>query len=236
MPSEQHSAVLCMPFKFDNPDGLPAVPVLPQTLLLLDLEAQKRCVDLRTMTELVLGDMGATVQIFRLARFEYGDAKARPNRIEGCIADLGVDCCMDAMSTQSGAGHGYSSAIADTWAHSREIAQYSRLIAEEMPDVNPDEAYLVGLMHTIGLLPSILRWSGGESHAFNPALTGYTMADAWSLPRSVVEFFTELQFGGRPTCWTEIVQGAHQRAFRSSINCPFEMGIRPLLYKDVRGC
>jgi hypothetical protein len=233
MPNEPNADVLFMPLRVNSRIGLQSAPVLRETLLLLEFEVQKPCVDLRLMSELVLGDVGATIQVFRLARREYGVAKARPNRIEDCIADLGVDHCMDAISELTVGSDRRDSVLADTWSHAREIAQHARLIAEEMPDVNPEDAHLVGLMHAIGMLPSVVGWTGSETELQDPVLIGLTMADQWSLPRPVMEFFEELRFGGSLRPWCEIIQAAHQRATRSSINCPFEKGIRPLLYKNL---
>jgi hypothetical protein len=233
MTRDASSVVHFIPARANGRIGLQPVPVLPETLLLLELEVQRPCVDLRQMSELVLGDVGATIQVFRLARREYGVAKTRPNRIEDCIADLGLDRCMEAISELTVAGERRGGALAETWSHSREIAQYSRVVAEEMPDVNPEDAYLVGLMHSIGMLPSILKWAGSEASLTDTSLIGLTMADEWSLPRPVLEFFSEMQFGGSLHPWEQIIQAAHQRAIRSSINCPFEKGIRPLLYKDL---
>ena len=51
-------------------------------------------------------------------------------------------------------------ALADTLT--RPTMRDQELIAEDMPDVNPEEAYMVGLTHAIGLLPSVLGWDGDE--------------------------------------------------------------------------
>jgi hypothetical protein len=89
------------PWQFDFSDDLPAIPVLPETLLLLDLEAQERSVDLKRVAELVLSDLGATLQILRLAGREHACAEFRPSRIEDCIVDLGVDVCLQALSAHT---------------------------------------------------------------------------------------------------------------------------------------
>jgi HD-like signal output (HDOD) protein len=209
---------------------LPGVPVLPATLLLLDLEVQEPCVDLRLISQLVLSDLGATVQILQLAGREYGNAEGCPTRIEDCISDLGLHACMEALSAETVAHDSRYKAIVETWAHSREIAQYSNLIAEEMPEVNPGEAYLVGLFHAIGSLPAVLGWDGSKTEAVDSALLGLKLAQKWSLPHFVLEFF-ETHMTGCQTLWSEILRTAHRRASRSSIDCPFSNDIRPLLLR-----
>ena len=209
---------------------LPDIPVLPKTLLCLELMAQGACVDLREMTQLVLGDLGATLQILRLAGREYGDEEGRPVRMEDCIVDLGLEACLKAVSTQMATDDGPHHAIAKFWDHCREIAQQSRLLAEEMPEVNPGEAYLVGLLHAIGLLPKLLGWR--EPGGADGALAGLRLATRWSLPPCATEFFGEMHRNGYAACWSWVVRKAHQRAKRSRARCPFAQCFRPHLLRD----
>jgi hypothetical protein len=219
------SATKLQPWQVKLAYDLQDVPILPETLLRLELEVQQSCVDLRAMSQLVLNDLGATLQILRLAGHEYGNAEDRPTRIEDCIADLGLYACMEAVAARALARDSRPQAIRETWAHSREIAHHAKLVAEEMPDVNPDEAYLVGLLHGIGSLPAILGWQGGEGENADAGLAGLEMAKKWSLPRVVVEFFSEIHLAGCVSRWPEIVRSAHQRASKSPIDCPFDEGV-----------
>jgi hypothetical protein len=221
------------PWEFEIANDLPDVPVLPETLLRLELEAQERCVDLRGMSEVVLSDLGATVQILRLSALECSNTEHRLTRIEDCISDLGLSACLQAVSAETVARDHRYQAIAETWAHSREIAQYSRLAAEDTADVNPDEAYLVGLLHTIGLLPHVLGWSGGVSRSMDAAYAGFQMARQWSLPQFAVEYFREIYADGSATPWPEIVHKAHRAASGTSSLCPLEKRTRPQLYRAV---
>lgn len=228
-----NQVVEMQPLQIEFAHHLPDVPVQPETLLLIDLEIQESSVDLRAVSQLVLNDLGATVQILRLAALEYGNAEGCPTRIEDCISDLGLAACMEAVSARTVAHDFRHRAIAETWAHSREIAHYSKLIAEETPEVNPDEAYLVGLFHAIGLLPSVLGWDGSETSATDYSLMGFKLARKWSLPRFVVEYFRESQMAGYQTLWPEIVQKAHWRASRPSIQGPYLNDLHPQLLHVV---
>jgi len=218
------------PWQVDFSDDLPNIPVLPATLLSLDLEIQERSIDLRAVSHLILSDLGATLQILRLAGREYACAEFRPCRIEDCIADLGIHVCMEAVSAQAMARAYGHSAVAETWAHSREIALHSRQIAEELPDANPDEAYLAGLLHTIGLLPAVLGWASSKHGVSDFALAGFKLAKKWSLAPFVVKFLSEMHEDRCTTPLPEIVQEAHRRASRSAIHCPMEQDLRPHLY------
>jgi hypothetical protein len=211
----------------------PAIPIMQETLLLLDLVVQEPSVDLREMSKLVLDDLGATLQILRLAGSEYGNFKDRPLRIEDCISGLGVQACMQAVSEEKAARHGRQRDIAEMWAHSREIAQFSRQIATNLPETDPEQAYLVGLLHLIGYLPSVLGWDDSRKDPASEALNGLHIAKRWSLPYFVQQFFSESQSVGSESVWSEIVRSAHHRATRSSVKCSFDPEFRPILIQDM---
>jgi hypothetical protein len=217
------------PWQFDYSDDLPAIPVLPETLLLLDLEVQERSIDLRRVTELVLSDLGATLQILRLAGREHACAEFRPLRIEDCIADLGIDACLDALSAHTVSRHAGQGEIAETWKHCREIATRAKQIAEESQDVDPGEAYLTGLLHAIGLLPAVLGWAASRHGVSDFSLTGFKLAKKWSLAPFVVKFLGEVNEEQCTTSLPEIVREAHRRADRSTIQCPLDQGFGPIL-------
>ena len=210
---------------------LPAVPVLPETLLRLDLEIQESSVDLGAVTQLVLNDLGATVQIFRLAGREYG--QGRPMRIEDCISVLGVSACMEAISVETIAHDYRYNAVTATWAHSQEIARCAKVVAEQIPDANPDEAYLVGLFHSIALLPPVLGWYGTQGKTIDLANAGFQIATKWALPRFAIEYFDETRQDQSASPWAEIVSKAHRFAHKSSIPCPLEHRFRPQIYRAV---
>jgi HDOD domain len=212
---------------------MPEIPVLSETLLRLDLEIQEPCVDLCVISDAVLNDLGATLQILRLAGREYGHAKTRPTRIEDCIADLGLRACMGAVSVQTVLRARRHEDIGAIWAHSREIAHYAKLVAEEMPRVNPDEAYLVGLLHEVGSLPDVLGWNKKKSGAANTAHVGFGLVNRWALPDFVLQFFSELHRGGRETYWSEIMRCAHRRASRCSFDRIVPQGTGPVLLRRI---
>jgi len=187
------------------------VPVLAETLLRLHLESQERSVDLRKVSELVLGDLGATIQVLRLANRESGGAGG-PMRIEDCIADIGIHQCLSEMSVGTALLDRQREVTAKLWKHSKAIGTYSKLIAEQMSDMYPEHAYLVGLLHAIRWLPAILGWRArvplgplGESAQLH-------IAKLLSLPGTVLELLSEDRPGGSRVRWSDILKMAHQLA------------------------
>jgi hypothetical protein len=201
-------------------DSLPDVPALPETLLTMEFQLQENSVDLRGFTEVVLGDLGATLQIFRLAGQEYGSAEDCPMRIEDCISDLGLTACLNAAASGTLVRGAQQRANFEIWTHSREIAKHCKFLAEEMPgSINPDQAYIVGLLHAIGTLPDVLGWHWDDAPE-NQALSALKLAELWHLPRYVKDFFKENLMHGRNPRWSEFLAAAHQLAKVSWARCP----------------
>lgn len=192
---------------------LPAVPVLPATLLMMELSAQEDPVDLRQLSQAVLSDPGAALQILRKSGSEYSSSEARPARIEECISALGVQACLDVASRRPLSRGMDKQAILQLWEHSRDIAVYCRRVAEaEFEDVNSDEAHLIGLLHDLGAVPTILNWRPVIAAWGNPATAALRLAEKWLLPESVVAYFAERECRDEAGKWTAIVQRAHDCA------------------------
>jgi HD-like signal output (HDOD) protein len=197
----------------DQVRNLPDVPVLSETLLLMELKSRDRAVDLREISQLVLGDLGAMLQIMRLAADEDVSEDSRPTRIEDCISGLGLPACIEVMSRQTVKRRNRPAAIVETWTHAQRVAENCRYLAEEnIVTAHPDAAFMVGLFHTIGTLPEVLGWDWTTQFCDEPELMGLRMAEAWSLPHCVVEYFCELQSHSKPGRWRDTLHRAHRQA------------------------
>jgi hypothetical protein len=207
------AAPFCQLDSVDLVHNLPDVPVLSETLLLMELKSRDRAVDLREISQLVLGDLGAVLQIMRLAADEDVSEDSRPTRIEDCISGLGLPACIEAMSRQTVKRRNRPAAIVETWTHAQLVAENCRYLAEEnIVAATPDEAFMVGLFHTIGSLPEVLGWEWTTPFCDDPELMGLKMAEGWSLPHCVVEYFSERRSLSKPGRWREIVHRAHRQA------------------------
>lgn len=217
-------------FPGDPIDNFPNVPVLPETLLMMELRSHEFSVDLQEMSQLVLGDLGAVLQILRVAAREYEDAAERPTRIEDCISALGFQACLKAAAQQPILSDMRHSGVLELWSHAREVAQACRTVAAAAGGaIQPEEAYLVGLTHALGSLPDLLGWQrpGPGCKRWEHAAT--RLAAHWSLPPCVQEYSTAWDRSELDNPWVEIVRVAHRVARRSSQRCPLYLGLTPQL-------
>jgi HD-like signal output (HDOD) protein len=176
--------------------------------------AQDRWIEIAEVARIVRRDLGATIQILRMAGSASAASDIPSVRIEECIADLGLDVCIAGLSCRGS----NSGCVSSLWAHCREIAEQAALIAEETPEADPAEGYLVGLLHAIYAIPPLLGWTAAADGECDYALVGLALAEMWSLPSCIRDLFSARAGASNADPWRCMLSEAHRRAgasFRS---------------------
>jgi hypothetical protein len=161
----------------------PAVPVLPVTLAQLDLLLGKSTLDLEEISQLILTDIGATLQVFQSTYNSGASGTWRIHRISDCIVHLGKARMQRQLQTSLSAviaRHEYS--VRDLWDRSRATAELSQFLAQQVSGVSPDRAYLAGLFHEVARMPAALGWSSNRIELCDPFRLGCAMIKEWRLP------------------------------------------------------
>ena len=117
----------------EKTDLLDGVPVMSATVLGLEMLLHEPMIDLLKVSDLILSDVGATIQILRSIGREYPLATESPSRMCDCIASLDLGVWFGAMCAHTFACDREHSAATALWKHSRLIAQYAQLVAELAP-------------------------------------------------------------------------------------------------------
>ena len=185
------------------------VPVMPATVLGLEMLLYEPCIDLRKASELVLSDVGATIQILRLIDQEYEFAAERPSRMGECIASLDAGAWFGAVSARTFACDREHSATTAVWKHCRSVAQYAQLIAESLDGIPPEDAYLVGLLHEIEAIGTVLGWPNGSPGARDP---GDLCAIEGVLPLFALSAMQSVNDSCPSSTWKLILSAAHELA------------------------
>lgn len=185
----------------ETADRWNAVPVLPSTVLGLELLLNEPVIDLRQTAELILSDLGATLHTLRMAGFD--DAL----RVEDCLAALEFSAWFETLSARRMELGRERLKAAQCWRHAVEIARYARFVAESMEHVAPDTAYLVGLFHELDQLPRVLGWT---------SLVG--AADD-ALPKGLTGLLEEAR-DAKDSPWKYVVEAAHQLTCSQPSFCP----------------
>ncbi len=203
-----------------------SAPTLLATRLQLELLLGNRSgsVDLREAAGVILNDLGATLEVFRLAGEECcanSDGTGAASRLEDCLASLGTEVWMDAVCANAVERiAGAPAKLADLtvfWEHARSVAYSCWLLAEDEEGVCPEEAYLVGLLHDAGQMPELLGWVpaqfGGAGVLWTAPMLSL-LAQHWRLP----QYLEKVVAGpGVPSRWTRLLEAAHAWSRRDAL-------------------
>ena len=183
-------------------DPLPNVPAMVGTKLQLELLLQESLVDLSAVSEVILSDAGATLQVLRLIGEEYPEEEGRPTRIEDCIVSLNSERWYEAICASS---IPQESEVLIEWQHCRRVAQCAKELAQCVEGFSPEEAYVVGLLYELGKFPHLLGWNrSGDSSGEHRAL-GVMLADYWHLPGYLLSAIQDEQEAVPCSRWSELL-------------------------------
>jgi hypothetical protein len=185
-------------------DLLDDVPAMSATVLGLEILLHEPVIDLRMAVDLVLSDLGATIQVLRMIGAGYDSHEERPYRMGDCLAILEAGAWFSAISAKTFACDRKHEQTTALWRHCRQIAEYSQFIAQSLGCVAPEEAYLVGLLHGIEDLPSVLGWPDGAPGALD-AMEG-------ALPLFVLDALRGANDPSSSSSWRFILTAAHELA------------------------
>jgi hypothetical protein len=180
------------------------------TVLGLEILLSEPYIDLRAVSDLVLSDVGATIQILRLIETGNEFDEDSPPRMGECLASLDALTWFRAVSARTFACDQEHRETTALWKHCRLMAEYSQIVSEWVECVSPEEAYLVGLLHGIGAIPGVLRWPNSDSCAL------LEMEDA--LPLFVFNAMRNVNDSGVPSDWRFLLTAAYELAdFRQDL-------------------
>jgi hypothetical protein len=210
------------------PDPFPPVPSLLTTQLQLELLLSEQAIDLRAVSNVILSDPGATLQVLRLFGAEFGAdygsqapgagsilpiLPVLPIRMEDCLASQEAQAWLDAICAATLEASPALPEICAAWAHACDIAQCAMHMAEHMNGYAPEEACLVGLLHELEDLPALLGW---DRRLFSVPRSAAEMASAWKLPRHLLlcsEASEQSEQSDAP--WRTLMAEAHRRLMQT---------------------
>jgi len=196
-------------FAHQDPDFTDHVPVMLGTVLGLELLLREPCLDLRMASEMVLSDLGATIQILGLVGKDDDWTGGQPRRMGDCLASLDVGVWFDAISARTFPCDRKHLAMTAAWKHCRLVAQYAQLVAESLENISADDAYLVGLLHEIGAIASVLGWPTGTTGRRDQTAS---LAMEKTLPLFVLSAMCSVNDPSASSTWRLILSAAHELA------------------------
>ncbi|MGB0910310.1 MAG: HDOD domain-containing protein [Nitrospirales bacterium] len=209
--------------KSDEMDALlfPILKILEQETLDLPLlpEVASQVLSLMADPDATANSLARVIQqdpvlmanIFKIANSAANGASQKIVSLQQAITWLGqtmVESLTIALSLQANVfnDRGYQREVRGLWAHAIATAYYGKTLAR-LIGASPDNAFMCGLLHTIGKFvvihhfnesrgdsPSVLRWSVMENILEQSYIeVGRELADLWNFPSAVKEAITQHQ-------------------------------------------
>ena len=164
-------------------DDQPPVPVLPATKLQLDLLLSEPACDLQLVTEVVLSDVGATLQLLRASAQQRAGSDRRSGRVDDCVLNLGRSGLRRILTaTLRPARETCVLAARQLWQRGQLTASLARIMASRFARISPEQAHLAGLLHEFGRIPGVLGWRVPGLDLGDATAVGRTLLREWQLP------------------------------------------------------
>ena len=186
----------------------PSVPVLPGTLLGLELLLQRQALDLRAACDLLCEDPGALLHLFAMISEEYADPEDRPARLEDCIASLSAERLLRTLA-QAGSARREQTGFAQFARHGAAVGRYARAVADCL-GLSREQALLVGTLHELGSLPAILGWSSPHAPEREAALRSEDLGRRYGLPHDLRSALDAVHRDLPGSVWVAIIGAAHE--------------------------
>jgi putative nucleotidyltransferase with HDIG domain len=155
-------------------DGLPTLPAYVFELNSLLAAAP---VNLRRVAEVIRTDPSLTAQVLRLCNSAFMGLRGGVTRIEQAVMLVGTERLRTMVLTCSlveYVGHRVASEdIQLFWQHCFLTAALSERLARAIAFLQPEEAYLAGLLHDIGALPLLMITSAEAKESENIVTFGW---------------------------------------------------------------
>lgn len=134
---------------------------MPSVVAKISAAARRQDITARELADELLADPVLAGRLLRVANSSRYRGNQPVTRLQLAIARLGLPVACKlvlalALSHAVKPSHPeLRSRLAQQWKKSIEVAAMSRVLADHYADVDPEEAFLAGLVHRIGVLPIV---------------------------------------------------------------------------------
>ncbi len=194
------------PMLKENDDEILSNIIIPPrpSILLKFQQAQEQDADLAYIAELIAQDMGLSAAVLKTINSAYYGLSEKVTSLKVAVSLLGMKQISMLVTGLSLRKIGGSLDFDMFWKHSVETAASSALIAQQLGNINVDDAQLFGLFHDCGKIllsqqfaeyKNTLKIASGFDQSFSAferhrhgtdhTLVGSLLSSAWCLPTSI---------------------------------------------------
>ncbi|NKN34124.1 HDOD domain-containing protein [Marichromatium bheemlicum] len=180
------------------------VPQIPDVLLALRKELNRPEPDLKIAADLIAQDLAISGQVLKTVNSPLFGARTKVSSVHQAVAMMGirrVAALASADAIERALRHSQGGAARVVWESIMEQARAAVAVARRTGCIDPEEAYLFGLMHDVGSLifadqledyatvwilhaatPSALLEHERKALGVDHTTVGFLLAGTWQLP------------------------------------------------------
>lgn len=171
------------------------LPSWPAVMLQIRRALANPSADIKEVVRLIGSDPVLAARVLKVANSPFSGSRTPVSDLKTAVNRLGFDMVRNlAISlAMNQIFHGQPKKqlqpfLAEFWLHSTTVAALSFFLAKRVPDMNPDEAFLGGLLHDIGKLYVLMRADGYQAW-FDSRESLLEVMEEWhsSIGRAIVE-------------------------------------------------
>ena len=192
------------------------VPVIPGTLLGLELMLYQSSLDLRSVSHLLRADPGALLHLFAILAEETERVPDAPCRVEDCIASLPLAHLLERLVNAGSTHHDHAPVVAFA-RHAVSISRHAQRVADSL-HLPAEQASLIGLLHELGTLPWVLGWVSVPPTPAQAALSCEHLCVEYCVPSWLRHPLVALHHRSHDVPWTAVIDAAHELSQHSVIS------------------
>ncbi len=142
------------------------LPSLPEVTFRLRREIDSPNSTVSTIARLISTDAGLSARVLRVANSPFFRGLARIETVNDAVSRLGRNCIKNMVISlmmselyRTRKSHHIKRRLRTLWEHGTKVAATSQVLAKRFTDLDPNEALLAGLIHNIGALPILKRFT-----------------------------------------------------------------------------
>lgn len=192
----------------DLEGGTLTLPTLPEVALRVRDVVDDPDVTAAGLAEIIVTDAALSTRLIQVANSPLYRGRMSIDNVQMAVSRLGQTLIKNLVTSLvmeqmfQATSNRLDKRLHDLWEHSTEVAAISQVLASKQAGIKVDEAMLAGLIHTIGVLPILMKADEKPELIKNAAALdavieelypriGAVILTSWNFPESLVAVVAE---------------------------------------------
>lgn len=192
-------------------NGKLVLPTLPDVALKVRDVVENPNATASQLAEIIVTDAALSARLLKIANSALYRGRVPVESVQAAVSRLGLNMVRNLVTSLvlqqmfKPSSKQLEARMRELWEHSTKVAAISQVIAAKVPTIKTDEAMLAGLIHSIGVLPILMRLETTqdpllkEDEALNQLIIslhpkiGEAILKRWEFPANFVAVAAEHQ-------------------------------------------